>query len=204
MQVANGKTVSFHYIGTLDNGDEFDNSYTRGEPLVGPVGAGALIPGFESALIGMKEGEKKTVVIDAKNAYGEHSEEAVQSFPLTSFPEDFAPVLGEAVQGQLGDQMFNAKIVNFSDQDVTLDFNHPLAGEDLNFEIEVVAIAETAQFQQIASFIVYPKFFQTIAGRSFFEGQLPRLIKALEKIGMELERYNDAIKSEKKEENLDV
>ena len=145
MEVENGKTVSFHYVGTLDNGDEFDNSYDRGEPLTGLVGEGHLIPGFESALIGMQAGDKKSVLIESKNAYGEYDSKAIQQVPVTSFPEDFVAREGEIVQGQgANGQVFNATILEANDDEVTLDFNHPLAGQNLNFEIEVVAVAETS------------------------------------------------------------
>ena len=145
MEVENGKTVSFHYIGTLDNGDEFDNSYDRGEPLTGLVGEGHLIPGFESALIGMQAGDKKSVLIESKNAYGEYDSKAIQQVPVASFPEDFVAREGEIVQGQgANGQVFNATILEANDDEVTLDFNHPLAGQNLNFEIEVVAVAETS------------------------------------------------------------
>ena len=145
MEVENGKTVSFHYVGTLDNGDEFDNSYDRGEPLTGLVGEGHLIPGFESALIGMQAGDKKSVLIESKNAYGEYDSKAIQQVPVASFPEDFVAREGEIVQGQgANGQVFNATILEANDDEVTLDFNHPLAGQNLNFEIEVVAVAETS------------------------------------------------------------
>jgi len=143
MEVENGKTVSFHYVGTLDDGEQFDNSYDRGEPLTGLVGEGHLIAGFETALMGMKPGEKKAVLIESKDAYGEHNPEAIQQVPLTSFPEGFIALEGEIVQGEGGNgQMFSATIVEKSEEEVTLDFNHPLAGKDLNFEIEVLSVAE--------------------------------------------------------------
>lgn len=145
MQVENGKTVSFHYVGTLNDGNEFDNSYTRGDPLTGTIGSGQLITGFESALMGMQEGEKKSVLIESEKAYGAHNSEAIQQVPLGFFPEGFVAILGETVQGQSEDgQVFNAKIVESSDEVITLDFNHPLAGEDLNFEIEVISVEEAA------------------------------------------------------------
>ncbi len=143
MNVENGNTVCFHYVGTLDDGSEFDNSYTRGETLTGNIGEGHLIPGFESALIGMSVGEKKAFTVSPENAYGEHNPSQIHKFPPTSFPGDFVAEIGEIVQGQSQDgQVFNAKIIDANEEEVTLDFNHPLAGKNLNFEIEVVSIED--------------------------------------------------------------
>ena len=143
MNVENGKTVCFHYVGTLEDGTEFDNSRSRGEPLTGHIGQGHLIPGFESALIGMTAGEKKNVLIESSDAYGEHNPEAVQTVPLDRFPVDFAPVVGSMVQGQNPNGMtLNGTITESSEDAVTVDFNHPLAGKNLNFEIEVVSIVD--------------------------------------------------------------
>ena len=142
MNVEDGKTVCFHYVGTLEDGTEFDNSRTRGEPLVGHIGQGHLIPGFESALMGMGVGEKKSVVVESKDAYGEYNEDAIQTVPLERFPSDFTPQVGGQVQGENSTgQTFNATITDSTESDVTLDFNHPLAGKSLSFEIEVVSIA---------------------------------------------------------------
>ena len=100
MNVENGSTVCFHYVGTLDDGTEFDSSVARDEPLTSQMGEGQMIPGFENALMGMTSGEKKSVLINAKDAYGEYNNGAVQSFTLDNFAEGFVPVLGETVHGQ--------------------------------------------------------------------------------------------------------
>ena len=143
MNVEDGKTVCFHYVGTLEDGTEFDNSRTRGEPLVGHIGQGHLIPGFESALIGMGVGEKKSVLVESKDAYGEYNPDAVQIVPLERFPDDFTPQVGGQVQGESANgQTFNATVSDSTESEVTLDFNHPLAGKHLNFEIEVISIAD--------------------------------------------------------------
>tara|TARA_Y100001973_G_C5176956_1_gene322532 strand:+ start:392 stop:817 length:426 start_codon:yes stop_codon:yes gene_type:complete len=140
MIVENGSTVSFHYTGTLEDGTEFDSSRDR-DPLTSQVGTGGLIPGFENALIGMAAGEKKTFTIEAKDAYGEQEPEAIQEYERALFPEGFEAEVGMMVQGQneLG-QLRNATIVESSEASVTLDFNHPLAGKDLSFDIEVVSV----------------------------------------------------------------
>tara|TARA_R110002126_G_scaffold35518_1_gene109160 strand:+ start:979 stop:1506 length:528 start_codon:yes stop_codon:yes gene_type:complete len=144
MEIINGKTVSFNYVGTLDDGTQFDSSYERGEPMTGLIGASQLISGFETALMGMKTGEKKSIMIESKDAYGERNPEAVQQVPLTSFPEDFEAVKGKIVQGKgENEQTFTATVTEVEENRVTLDFNHPLAGKNLNFDIEIVSVEET-------------------------------------------------------------
>ena len=144
MEIINGKNVSFHYIGTLDDGTEFDSSYTRGEPMSGLVGDGKLISGFENALLGMKANEKKSIVIESKDAYGEFNPKAIQIVPLTSFPEDFEGIVGKVVQGKAENgNVFTAVITEVVDDNFTLDFNHPLAGKNLNFDIEIVSVSDT-------------------------------------------------------------
>jgi FKBP-type peptidyl-prolyl cis-trans isomerase 2 len=144
MEVINGNTVSFHYIGTLEDGTEFDNSYERGAPMSGVLGEGKLISGFENALLGMKPNEKKSIVIESKDAYGEFNPNAIQNVPLTSFPEDFVAVKGNTVQGKdANEQVFTAIITEVAEDKVILDFNHPLAGKNLNFDIEVLTVEET-------------------------------------------------------------
>jgi len=141
-KVESGNTVSVHYKGTLNDGTEFDNSYTRGEPITFEVGAGNMIAGFDTAIPGMVVGETKNINIVSTDAYGERNEEHVQSVPVTAFPQDYEFTVGTMVQGQQPNgQTFMAKIVDKDTHAVVLDFNHPLAGEDLNFEIELVDIS---------------------------------------------------------------
>jgi peptidylprolyl isomerase len=143
MEIINGKNVSFHYVGTLDDGKKFDSSYDRGEPMSGVMGTGQLISGFENAMLGMKPNEKKSVMIESKDAYGERNPEAIQLVPLTSFPEDFEGIVGKVVQGKAeNDQVFTAIITEVAEDNVTLDFNHPLAGKNLNFDIEIVSVSD--------------------------------------------------------------
>ncbi len=142
MKVTNGNTVKVHYKGTLKDGSEFDNSHNRGETLSFQVGNGQMLRGFESAVLGMTEGQKKTFTIDSTEAYGEYDPERVTVAPRSAFPPDmdFAP--GTQVQGQAPNGMpFLAKIKSHTNEEVTLDVNHPLAGEDLTFEVELVEIA---------------------------------------------------------------
>ena len=140
-KVEKGQTVSLHYIGTLDDGTEFDSSRSREEPMTCEVGAGQLISGFDNALVGMAIGETKKISLSPNEAYGNILEEAIQVIPKTSFPEDFQFNVGEFVQGQgESGNIVSAKIEALENDNVTLDFNHPMAGKNLNFEIELLKI----------------------------------------------------------------
>jgi len=140
-KVEKGNNIKVHYKGTLNNGEQFDSSYDRGETLPFEVGAGQMIPGFDAAVVGMEAGDKKTVTIPSAEAYGERNNEAVQDVPKTAFPPEFEFRLNETVQGanEQGQPLI-AKILEVTDESVKLDLNHPLAGEDLTFEIELVEI----------------------------------------------------------------
>lgn len=135
-----GTTVRVHYRGTLDDGSEFDSSTGR-EPLEFTIGAGQVIPGFENAVLELAEGEQTTVTIDPENAYGPHFPEAVQTAPLSAFHEE--PEVGMMVQlvAPDGSQLV-ATIVEIDNEEAQLDFNHPLAGENLTFEITLVEVVE--------------------------------------------------------------
>lgn len=139
----NGKTVSVHYRGTLEDGTEFDNSHDRGETLNFTLGAGAMIPGFEAGVVGMQVGETKTIQVSPSQGYGERVNEAVRDVSKDNFPEDFEFVEDATVQGQAPNgQPIIAKIIKENTETVTLDFNHPLAGKQLSFEVEMVNISE--------------------------------------------------------------
>ena len=142
-KVENGQTVNLHYVGTLEDGTEFDSSRTRNEAMSVEVGSGKLIPGFEEALSGMSVGEVKSVTIEPTQAYGDVSSEAYQTVPRSAFPPEFTFEEGAMVQGRnpMGHSM-TAKIESVSEESVVLDFNHPLAGKTLNFEIELLSIEE--------------------------------------------------------------
>ena len=142
-KVENGQTVNLHYVGTLEDGTEFDSSRTRNEAMSVEVGSGKLIPGFEEALSGMSVGEVKSVTIEPTQAYGDVSSEAYQTVPRSAFPPEFTFEEGAMGQGRnpMGHSM-TAKIESVSEESVVLDFNHPLAGKTLNFEIELLSIEE--------------------------------------------------------------
>lgn len=134
-QVANdGDSVAVHYRGTLDDGTEFDSSEGR-DPLTFVVGSGQVIAGFDDAVRGLAVGESRTVRIEPGDAYGEYSEEAVIEFPADSAPEGLE--VGDSVSFGNGGQ---GTVIEVSDEFVTIDANHPLAGEALTFEIELVSI----------------------------------------------------------------
>ena len=143
-KVQMGSAVNLHYKGTFSNGEIFDDSKQRGSTLSVLVGAGKLMPAFEAALIGMTEGQTKKIELTSDEAYGPRHEQAIITTPKTAFPEDFPFQEGMPVSGQSKDgQQTMATIVSFTDTEVTLDHNHPLAGKDLNFEIELVKISDT-------------------------------------------------------------
>jgi len=142
MKVKNGDSVKVHYIGTLNDGNEFDNSYKRGSTLDFQVGGGQMIKGFDDALVEMEIGQKKTINIKPEEAYGPRREEAITSVEKSNFPPNFVPKEGEMVQGRTENgQPINALIIEVQEKDVILDMNHPLAGQELNFEIELVEIS---------------------------------------------------------------
>ena len=140
-KIKDGSKVKVHYRGTFEDGTEFDSSHSRGEPISFEVGSGQLISGFDTAVRDMTIGESKKVSITPENGYGERNSEAIQKFPLDSFPEGFNPEEGVAVYGKnaLGQEVM-AMIESFDSESVTLDFNHPMAGKNLNFEIELIEV----------------------------------------------------------------
>ena len=139
-QAKSGDTVRIHYTGTLDNGTQFDSSDGR-DPLEFALGGGQVIPGFDSAVDGMAVGENKSVTIQPDQAYGERHEQLVQQVPRSALPEDLEPQVGMGLQSQSPDgQVMNLVITEVADETITVDANHPLAGQALTFAIELVEI----------------------------------------------------------------
>ena len=139
-QAKTGDTVKVHYTGKLDDGTVFDTSADR-EPLQFTIGERQLIPDFEQAIVGMNPGEAKTVQITSENAYGQHHEEMVMVVDRKEFPEDLEPKVDQRLQVQKSDgQAFAVTVTDVSESEVTLDANHPLAGKDLTFDIELTEI----------------------------------------------------------------
>tara|TARA_B100000287_G_scaffold417934_1_gene454267 strand:- start:890 stop:1372 length:483 start_codon:yes stop_codon:yes gene_type:complete len=138
-----GRMVSVHYKGTFDDGTEFDNSYNRDEPIKFVVGSQQMIAGFDAAVTGMTIGEKKSVRITSDQAYGEVNPGAFTEVPRESFPSDFPLEEGVTVQGTDPEgRPLIGTINKVEDTNVLLNLNHPMAGKDLNFEIELVNVNE--------------------------------------------------------------
>lgn len=139
-QVEDGNTVKVHYTGKFEDGTVFDTSADR-DPLEFTIGRGQLIPGFEQAVIGMSPGESKTVNIPADEAYGQHNAEMLTEVDRSQFPADLNPEVGQQLQLNRSDgQTVVVTVASVSESTVTLDANHPLAGKDLIFDIQLVEI----------------------------------------------------------------
>ncbi|MFY0605952.1 MAG: peptidylprolyl isomerase [Cyclobacteriaceae bacterium] len=133
-------TVKVHYTGTLTNGEVFDSSLER-DPLQFTVGAGQMIKGFDEAVNGMEVSEKKTVTIPSAEAYGEKNDQLIQQVPRTELPEDMKPEVGQTLVATNQDgQQTHVIIKEVAEENITIDANHPLAGQDLIFEIELMEI----------------------------------------------------------------
>ena len=140
-QMKNGDTVKVHYHGRLSDGSTFDSSEGR-SPLEFEVGSGSVIKGFDEGVVGMEQGEKKTIHIPADEAYGPTIPENVIEFPRSQFPPDMAPEVGMQLNLRSQDgQNIPVVIAEVKDEVVVLDANHPLAGKDLIFDVEVVEIS---------------------------------------------------------------
>jgi peptidylprolyl isomerase len=138
--VKNGDKVRVHYHGRLTNGTTFDSSEGR-DPLEFEVGAGMVIKGFDNGVMDMKVGEKKTLNIPVEEAYGPKNDELIMDFPKENIPADLNPQVGMELQmSNPQGQVFPVKVAAISTEFITLDANHPLAGEPLIFDIELVEI----------------------------------------------------------------
>ena len=143
-KAVDGKFVSVEYTGTLQNGEVFDTSKER-SPLQVHMGTGQMIPGFEKALQGMALNEKKTFTLTPEEAYGERDESRTQEFARKDVPAEITPEVGQIVAlTHSNGQQIPAQISQVTDEKIVLDLNHPLAGESLTFEVEVVGISDTA------------------------------------------------------------
>jgi len=139
-QAKSGDTVKVHYTGTLSDNTEFDSSQ-GGEPLSFTIGQNMVIPGFENGVVGMKVGESKKVMIPADQAYGPYNNELVAAVPRSQVPPELDVSVGMVLQVRSTEGGLARAIVrDVSENEITLDLNHPLAGQDLTFEIELVEI----------------------------------------------------------------
>jgi peptidylprolyl isomerase len=138
-KVKHGDKVRVHYKGTLKNGSEFDNSAGK-DPIEFTVGEGRVIPGFEKAVVGMTAGESKTVTVPVDDAYGKSREELLLTVERNTIPPDLDPVVGDDLVLEQEDRQIHVRVIEVTEELVTLDANHPLVGEDLFFEIELVEV----------------------------------------------------------------
>jgi FKBP-type peptidyl-prolyl cis-trans isomerase 2 len=139
-QVKSGDTIKVHYHGKLTSGETFDSSEGR-EPLEFEVGSGMVIKGFDDGVTGMNVGEKKTVNIPVDEAYGPRNPEMVIEMPKERFPQDMEIAVGMPLgMSDQNGQQYQVTIVEIKEEVVMLDANHPLAGQDLTFDLELVEI----------------------------------------------------------------
>ena len=139
-QVKQNDKVKVHYTGKLASGEVFDSSEGR-EPMEFQVGTGQLIPGFENGVIDMKVNEKKTIVIPSAEAYGEPREELIQEVPRDKLPQDIQPEVGMGLVSKTPDgNEIQLLVKEVKEEAIIVDGNHPLAGQELTFDIEVVEI----------------------------------------------------------------
>jgi FKBP-type peptidyl-prolyl cis-trans isomerase 2 len=140
IQVKENNEVKVNYTGKLADGEVFDSSEGK-EPLAFKLGEGQIIPGFEKALIDMKLNEKKTVTIAVDEAYGDINEALIQEVQKTQLPQDMAPEVGMGLVSKSPDgQEINLLVIEVKDESIVVDGNHPLAGKELIFDLEVVGI----------------------------------------------------------------
>lgn len=138
----NGDKVKVHYTGKLADGTVFDSSVERDDPMEFELGTGKLIPGFENTVIGMTPGDKTTVMIPPKEAYGEVRAELILKVEREKFPENITPTIGQPLQLRQPDGgVFEVMVTKVEDNGITLDANHPLAGKELTFEIELLSFS---------------------------------------------------------------
>lgn len=139
MGAQKGDTVFVHYTGKLDDGTVFDTS-VNGEPLEFVIGNGMLLPGFEAAIVGKEAGDKASVHIPMAEAYGEHLDDLVIIVPRGEVPLHVDPEVGSHVRVTVDQRDMDLVVTRVDDEELELDANHPLAGKNLSFDIEVVRI----------------------------------------------------------------
>ena len=135
-----GKTVKVHYKGTLNDDSVFDSSEGR-DPLEFQLGSGQVIPGFDAAVQQMEVGSTTTIKIPSAEAYGEVRQDMIAMIPHEQFPEDLNPQVGQTLQLKTPQGALPVSVVEIKDEGVIIDGNHPLAGQDLTFELTLVEVA---------------------------------------------------------------
>jgi peptidylprolyl isomerase len=140
-QAKDGDTVKVHYTGRLENGEVFGTTKDE-EPLELTLGSGKIIPGFEKGIAGMEVGDTKTITVPPGEAYGQRIKELIVDIKKTDLPEDITPAIGKQLQIRQKDgNPIEVAITDMDEDTVTLDANHPLAGNTLLFEVELLEIA---------------------------------------------------------------
>jgi len=139
-QAKSGDTVHVHYTGKLGDGSVFDSSEGR-DPLSFELGKGMVVPGFEKAVTGMEVGEQKTVTFPSEEAYGPRLDQLTFTVPRDNLPEGYDPKEGEMLRMETRDgRQMDVVVTGADEESVQLDANHPLAGHDLTFDVELVKI----------------------------------------------------------------
>ena len=139
-QAKYGDTVKVYYTGKLEDGTVFDSNFDR-NPLEFTLGEGQIIPGFEKAVVGMHPGESKTVKVPSDQAFGPHQKELILTVDREQIPPDLKPQVGQQLQVARADgRTIRVKVIEVSESSVTFDANHPLAGKDLIFDIQLLEI----------------------------------------------------------------
>jgi peptidylprolyl isomerase len=148
IMIQNGQFALVHYTGTLSDGDIFDSTEGR-EPFEFEIGCGLVIPAFEDAIKGMNVNEEKEIFIKTADAYGEHRPDMTQTVPLSEVSQYLTPEKDMVIQVMLSNgQHAPAKIQEVTETDVILDFNHPLAGQDLNFKLKLIGVSNEPTQEQ--------------------------------------------------------
>ncbi len=146
MKVEKGNKVQVEYEGKFDDGTVFDSSKTHGKPLEFIAGKGLVVPGFDNAVVGMEEGEEKEFTIKPEEGYGQINAQMVQEVPKEQLPKEQEPKVGMVLGvGLPNGQQIPARITKVTEDKVTIDLNHPLAGKTLHFKIKVVKVEEISE-----------------------------------------------------------
>jgi FKBP-type peptidyl-prolyl cis-trans isomerase 2 len=137
--IKNGSKVKAHYTGKLTNEQVFDSSLMEGrEPLEFVIGQGQLIQGFESGIMGLNVGDKKTIEVNPDEAYGQYRDDMVMTVPISNTPQGVQE--GQTLQANINGEMVSFMVKEVNENEVTVDANHPLAGQKLIFEIEILEV----------------------------------------------------------------
>lgn len=149
MNIKNGQKVTINYIGKLKDGTVFDSSKQQGGPLSFVIGDGKILPAFEQGVLGMNIGETKKILLDVEEAYGKVNPDAVRIVPKDQFGETTDLEVGAMVRGKSPDGApLIATVRSIDTNDIILDFNHPLAGQNLDFEVELLSVEEETEGEE--------------------------------------------------------